>query len=242
VFDSKKAEPYKSNNLGFRLSMGSEMLSAALVGKIDMEWEEYAEGTTTITPGDSGSQSTADKLAQDEERLGKTLEVAAAQLAKNPESTKAIQKLESASAIAEEMKKKEITFSEKAENELSVLISAVNEIVENTEKAFMEGNVEAAKTVEPLEQVIDGLKDELRSGHIERLQSGLCTIDTGFVWSDILTNLERISDHCSNVAGCVIDAAHNDLTLHSSLRKMKEKESGFNEKYTAYAEKYKIER
>lgn len=143
---------------------------------------------------------------------------------------------------AEEMKKKEITFSEKAENELSVLISAVNEIVENTEKAFMEGNVEAAKTVEPLEQVIDGLKDELRSGHIERLQSGLCTIDTGFVWSDILTNLERISDHCSNVAGCVIDAAHNDLTLHSSLRKMKEKESGFNEKYTAYAEKYKIER
>jgi hypothetical protein len=106
VFDSKKAEPYKSNNLGFRLSMGSEMLSSALVGKIDQEWEEYAEGKTTITPGDSGSQSTADKLAQDEERLGKTLEVAAAQLAKNPESAKAMQKLESASAIAEEMKKK----------------------------------------------------------------------------------------------------------------------------------------
>ncbi|MBQ2945073.1 MAG: Na/Pi cotransporter family protein [Clostridia bacterium] len=143
---------------------------------------------------------------------------------------------------AEEMMKKEIVFSENAAAELKVLSNAVTEIVSLASKAFIDGDIEAAKTVEPLEQVIDELKDSLRSGHIERLQSGTCTIDTGFVWSDILTNLERIADHCSNIAGCVIDAEQSNLNIHLSIRAMKAESGYFKEQYKSFAEKYSVQR
>ena len=74
--------------------------------------------------------------------------------------------------------------------------------------------------VEPLEQVIDGLKEQMRTRHILRLQQGLCSIDAGFIWADLLTNLERTSDHCSNIAGCVIDMAQGNMNIHKILLKL----------------------
>ncbi len=106
VFNSKKPEPYKSNLLGFRLSMGSVILASSLVGKIDEVWDEHAEAHTVITPGDSASRSTADNLAQSENRLEKNLELITAQLAKNPESAKAMAKIASLETILNEMKMK----------------------------------------------------------------------------------------------------------------------------------------
>ncbi len=139
---------------------------------------------------------------------------------------------------AEEMRNKEITFSEDACTELSNLTKATEEILELSRSAFINNDMQAAATVEPLEQVIDNLKELMRNNHTMRLQQGACSIETGFVWSDILTNLERTSDHCSNIAGCVIDAENNNLNLHQSLRAMKAESPYFKEQYSAFAAKY----
>lgn len=93
-------------------------------------------------------------------------------------------------------------------------------------------------SVEPLEQIIDELKKELRSRHTVRLQQGLCSIELGFVWADILTNLERVSDHCSNIAGCVLETTDETLELHRSVRAMKNNNLLYEEKYRSYAAKY----
>ncbi len=142
---------------------------------------------------------------------------------------------------AEELKDKEIQFTSAAKNELYMLCNAVTEILSLSCDAFINNDLDAARNVEPLEQVIDKLRDKLRNGHIIRLKNGECSIEVGFIWSDLLTNLERTADHCSNLAVCVIDAAHNNMNLHSSLRKMKHDNAYFDEKYAAYAEKYLIE-
>jgi len=139
---------------------------------------------------------------------------------------------------AEEMKAKNIVFSESAVAELKNLSNAIEEILDHSLDAFLNNNLEAAATVEPLEQIIDQLKERLRTGHIQRLQQGTCSIETGFVWSDILTNMGRTSDHCSNVAGCVIDAMDKNLNLHESLRNMKEDSPYYKEQYAAFAAKY----
>ena len=118
------------------------------------------------------------------------------------------------------------------------LTAAIDEILTLTLAAFVDGNTEAAMNVEPLEQVIDALKEQLRTGHILRLQQGQCSIETGFVWSDILTTLERTSDHCSNVAGCVLDAREHSMNLHQSLRLMKTESEHFRAQYETYAKKY----
>ncbi|MBR6796798.1 MAG: hypothetical protein IKM53_05555 [Clostridia bacterium] len=97
---------------------------------------------------------------------------------------------------------------------------------------------DSATSVEPLEQIIDELKKELRSRHTVRLQQGLCSIELGFVWADILTNLERVSDHCSNIAGCVLETTDETLELHRSVRAMKNNNSLYEEKYRSYAAKY----
>ncbi len=141
---------------------------------------------------------------------------------------------------SEEMREKNMKFSEEAIEELKNLCNAVDEILSYTLKAFEEDNIAAANTVEPLEQIIDVLKEKLRSGHIRRLQQGACSIETGFVWSDILTNLARTSDHCSNIAGCIIDAAEDNLNLHESLRAMKADNPDFKAKYTEFESKYLV--
>ena len=94
--------------------------------------------------------------------------------------------------------------------------------------------------VEPLEQVIDSLKEELRTRHILRMQQGACSVEVGFVWSDLLTNLERTSDHCSNIAGCLIDPAQHTFKIHETLRETKSQSEIFSEKFAKYREEYQI--
>ncbi len=144
------------------------------------------------------------------------------------------------SQSSEEMKSRQMTLSGKAKEELGVMISAVSEIQELSMKAFVENDLAEAYAVEPLEQVINRIKDRLRARHIERLQMGDCSIEAGFIWSDLLTDLERVADHCSNIAGCVIDMAHNDLNLHESLRATRHDDPKYREMFVNFREKYKI--
>ena len=119
-------------------------------------------------------------------------------------------------------------------------LSLTAEVVDLTFLAFSENNLEAAAKVEPLEQVVDGLKERLRQNHIARLQKGECTIEAGFIWTDLLTALNRTSDHCSNVAACVLDTAAGDLNLHEFLRDIKENDEYFKKEYKAYQQKYVV--
>ena len=141
---------------------------------------------------------------------------------------------------AEEINQKQIAFSETARSEIEVMCSAVSEILTISYNAFMNNSVETAKTVEPLEQVIDGLKKKLRNNHIARLKKGDCSIEAGFVWADLLTNLERVADHCSNVAVCVIDAKENNMNVHESLRNIEEVNPEFNRMYNEFKNKYSV--
>jgi regulator of protease activity HflC (stomatin/prohibitin superfamily) len=142
---------------------------------------------------------------------------------------------------AEEIDEKKMVFSEEAQKELSVLCSAVLEILNMTEEAFLENDIEKARSVEPLEQVIDGLKSKIKRNHIRRLQNNECTIENGFILADILNNLERVSDHCSNIAECVIEISERELLdSHKYMREIKSEDSEFEEKYKEYKGKYSI--
>lgn len=141
---------------------------------------------------------------------------------------------------AQELKDKEIRFTAQGDEELKQLVGAVREIIGITRKAFENDDVHASLSVEPLEQVIDDLKEKLRTSHIKRLGKGECSIEAGFVWSDLLHDLERISDHCSNIAGCIIESSHNDLTLHQGLRGIRNDSTEYFEKYKEYLNKYQI--
>lgn len=139
---------------------------------------------------------------------------------------------------AEEMKDKEIEFTPAAQAELDIILNAADEILTLTRRAFVENDLDAAMSVEPLEQVIDTLKEKLRTRHIIRLQQGECTIDAGFVWSDLLTNIGRTSDHCSNIASCVIDMANSNMNFHESIRAFRNESPEFKAKFSEYAEMY----
>lgn len=139
---------------------------------------------------------------------------------------------------AEELREKEIDFTDKAKAELESLCRATCEIVDMSYKAFVDQDVDAANCVEPLEQVIDRLKELLRSQHIERLRHGNCSIEAGFVWNDLITNMERVSDHCSNIAGGMVDAMHQNMNLHESLKQVRSESELFKEKYSEYSAKY----
>jgi phosphate:Na+ symporter len=145
-------------------------------------------------------------------------------------------------ASAEEIADKKITFSEYAKNELSTMRSAVDEILKITYDSFMDGDVETAAMVEPLEQVVDYLRDQIKLRHTLRLQKSLCSIELGFILSDIISNLSRVSDHCSNIAGCLIEMSkHETLDIHSYLNSIK-KGGGkeYVEHYDGYMEKYAL--
>ncbi len=139
---------------------------------------------------------------------------------------------------AEEMRDKGIAFTEAAQEELSSLCEATEEIVTLSHKVFTEDDLDTARYVEPLEQVIDRLKEYLRGRHIERLRRGECSIEAGFVWSDLITNMERVSDHCSNIAGCVMDARAHSMQLHEHLRLVRSESVFFEQTYQTYVEKY----
>ena len=147
------------------------------------------------------------------------------------------------SESAHEMYDKKIEFSEQAQKELSVMMAAVDEVVEKAVKAFTEEDLSLAAKVEPLEEVIDDLKSTIKKQHVVRLQCNECTIGIGFVFSDLLTVLERISDHCSNIAGCVIEMSHDSLNMHDYLYKAKhEPNSEFVQQYREYSVKYALTR
>ena len=141
---------------------------------------------------------------------------------------------------AEELRDKEISFTDAAKAELNVLIGAVAEITGLALKAFEENDLTAAVDIEPLEEIIDNLKERLRANHIARLQKGGCSIEAGFVWSDLITNMERVSDHCSNIGGCVIETSHQNLNMHEGIRKMKSESPEYKTKFEYYFDKYKI--
>ena len=141
---------------------------------------------------------------------------------------------------AEELRTKGLTFSKTAQRELEVLAKAVRDILALALRAFREQDMDAAGQVEPLEQVIDDLKEQMRTRHILRLQQGQCSIETGFVWCDLLTDLERTSDHCSNIAGCVIDAAQHDLNLHETLHSVRHGDGTYRQRLDACAEVYRL--
>ncbi len=142
---------------------------------------------------------------------------------------------------AKEVHDKKITFSAKAKEDIAVIANAVTEILELANAALEKGDLEIAKHVEPLEQVIDRLKRKIKNGHILRLKQGDCTMELGFILSDLLTNLERISDHCSNIAVCVIEINNDSLETHEYLNQVKHSgESAFSEMYETYKQKYSV--
>ena len=140
--------------------------------------------------------------------------------------------------VAREIHEKRIVFSPAAQQELSIIAAALDEILDITVRAYLNSDVELAGRVEPLEQVIDRLTAVCKDNHIRRLQKGACTIEGGFVLSDLLNNYERISDHCSNVAVAIIEVEHNSFDTHKYLNGVKYGNSTFNEIYDAYSEKY----
>ena len=143
--------------------------------------------------------------------------------------------------VARELKEKQIHFSGAAKKELDVLTAAVQEILELAFGAFMEGDVNKARSVEPLEEQIDVLCDELKLRHVDRLQQGVCSLAQGFVFNDILTNFERVADHCSNLAVAMIELESDEFDTHDYIINLKELHSQqFEQMVEHYSEKYKI--
>ncbi len=141
---------------------------------------------------------------------------------------------------ADEIKTKDIKLTEAAKNEIKAITGAVSEIIDLTLDAFTNTNLDAAANIEPLEEVIDTLKVQLRANHIARMQKGECSIEAGFVWADIITNLERVSDHCSNIAGCIIEMSHDRMDIHEYYHRTKHGNPVFESKHKEYAAKYAI--
>ena len=143
--------------------------------------------------------------------------------------------------VAEEMHNKNIHFSDEAKKEIAVITNAVTEILNMTVDSFINDDIELASHVEPLEQVIDTLNKKLKARHVARLQNGECTIELGFVFTDLLTNYERVSDHCSNVAVYTMQLPSDKLDAHKYLAKIKNAETGvFVDDFNMYAEKYSV--
>lgn len=138
-----------------------------------------------------------------------------------------------------EMYEKQLSFSKKAQEELAIYTAAVKDILTNTVDVFSEQDYSKAYNVEPLEEVIDYLKAELKQRHIKRLRKGKCTIEMGFILSDITTSYERVADHCSNIAVCLLEVKEDGFDTHEYLNKLKNPENEeFRNKYDEYMEKY----
>ena len=142
---------------------------------------------------------------------------------------------------AEELNSKGLSFSAQGKKEIEVLYCALEEILQLTQTAMCERDMQAAALVEPLEQVIDHLKKTIKMQHVMRLKNGQCTIEVGFVLNDILTCIERTSDHCSNIAACILDMATNSFEIHEYLRHVKDgSKEEFNNNFKMYMEKYSL--
>lgn len=138
---------------------------------------------------------------------------------------------------AREMHDKGICFSEECVNEIAVMTDAISENINKAFEAYCLNDLALARRVEPLEEVVDNLSTELKNRHIRRLQNDECTVELGYIFQDILTNLERVSDHCSNIAGCLIQTDEK-TTFHAYLHDVKENDENFRLAYRKYAENY----
>lgn len=141
---------------------------------------------------------------------------------------------------AEEIQEKSVNFSVEASGELRIVESAVSEIVDMSISAFIQNDLPLASKVEPLEQVIDHLCNQLRNRHVERLKNGECTIEQGFIFTDLLTNYERVADHCSNIGGCLIQIEQDSYRLHEYLSQVKESNGNFVKDYEQFKVKYSL--
>ena len=142
---------------------------------------------------------------------------------------------------AQEIHDKKIHFSAEGDHELTVLLGAINEILELAINGFVEDDLDKAYRVEPLEEHVDVLCDELKMRHVERLQAGTCSLKIGFVFNDLLTNFERVADHCSNIAIAMIELSQDEFDTHDYIINLKELRShDFDELYARYAEKYAV--
>ena len=142
---------------------------------------------------------------------------------------------------AKEMREKSIVFSDDALRELAVLESALAEIVHITVNAFIRNDLSLASRVEPLEELIDDLCDELKLHHVDRLQKGHCTLLNGFLFNDLLTNYERVADHCSNIAVAMIELESDSFDTHEYLSSIKEMKSDTYERYyEEYSQQYHL--
>lgn len=143
--------------------------------------------------------------------------------------------------VAQEIHEKNISFSKEAKVGLAVMVDALREIINNATVAFVDNDLALASKVEPLEQVIDRLRDKLKDAHVKRLTNGICTIELGFVFSDLITNIERVSDHCSNIAIGVIEINRNGYDAHEYLHELKNSDDiQYNADYKAYKQKYTL--
>ena len=144
-------------------------------------------------------------------------------------------------ASLEEMHEKDLAFSADAMRELTVMTDAVSEILDLALASIKNRDLESAVQVEPLEQVIDALRDFIKKQHIARLQKQECTIEMGFILADVLNSLERISDHCSNIAGCMLEMSHESMDMHQYLRSVKAgEEKEFNHYFEYFTMKYAL--
>ena len=143
--------------------------------------------------------------------------------------------------VAQEIEQKKVKFSDEARAGLEVMVAALIEIINNATLAFINNDVKLAAKVEPLEQVIDRLRDKLKEAHVRRLTNGECTIELGFIFSDLITNIERVSDHCSNIAIGVIEINRNGYEAHEYLHELKNSDDiQYNADYKAYKQKYTL--
>ncbi len=142
---------------------------------------------------------------------------------------------------AEEMNEKKLQFSDKAQEELAVLQRAIHDILKITMLSFSEEDLQLAAQVEPLEEVIDELNIDIKQRHIKRLRKGKCTIELGFILSDLVTNFERVSDHCSNIALCLLEVSEDEFDTHAYLDELRQEDNiDFKGKVMAYRERYML--
>lgn len=140
---------------------------------------------------------------------------------------------------ANELKDKKIRFNKEALEDIMMLSDAIKEIINITTDSFINNDIKLAKSVEPLEEVIDGLQTKLKDRHIDRLKHGGCTTEIGFIFSDIITNYERIADHCSNIAICVIQIDKDEVSQHGYVKSLRASDSNFyHDKLIEYSHKY----
>ena len=145
------------------------------------------------------------------------------------------------SDVAVELNTKGIDFTPEAKHEIKVMCDALREIITLTTDAFEHNDLQKAQQVEPLEETVDYLRAKLKDGHVARLKNGECTIETGFIFSDFLINCERVSDHCSNIAACMLETAHESLHMHEYLSRVKEgTENDFFKQREYYKQKYAL--